>query len=102
MFFKNTDSRGYQLTWYCIQSVNESLHLMNSTVNNKTQTHDKPSVYKSLFLEIDSSKLKDRVEWCHVGYHGNYNPDMAFEIELQWLTSTPSLLHELVSFKLHF
>ncbi|XP_071790249.1 GATOR1 complex protein DEPDC5-like isoform X2 [Asterias amurensis] len=55
----------------------------------------KPSVYKSLFLEIDSSKLTDRVEWCHVGYHSDYNVDMAFEIELQWLTSTPSLLHEL-------
>ncbi|XP_022108430.1 GATOR complex protein DEPDC5-like isoform X2 [Acanthaster planci] len=61
------------------------------------ETSFKQPAYKSLFLEIDSSKLKDRVEWCHVGYHSNYNPVSAFEIELQWLTSTPSLLQELIT-----
>ena len=50
-------------------------------------------------MEIDSTK-SDRVEWCHVGYHSNYCPENAFEIELQWLTSTPSLLLDIVSHKL--
>ncbi|XP_072033797.1 GATOR1 complex protein DEPDC5-like isoform X2 [Amphiura filiformis] len=53
-------------------------------------------VYKSQVMEIDSTK-SDRVEWCHVGYHGNYHPDNAFEMELQWLTSTPSLLLDIIT-----
>ncbi|XP_038059351.1 GATOR complex protein DEPDC5-like isoform X2 [Patiria miniata] len=66
-------------------------------IGSEPETSFQQPAYKSLFLEIDSSKLKDRVEWCHVGYHSNYNPVSAFEIELQWLTSTPSLLQELIT-----
>ncbi|XP_033123560.1 GATOR complex protein DEPDC5-like [Anneissia japonica] len=48
--------------------------------------------YKNITQSIDNIG-NDRLEWYHVGYHSKYCPSQAFEIELQWLVCTPSLLN---------
>ncbi|XP_072163307.1 GATOR1 complex protein DEPDC5-like [Diadema setosum] len=52
-------------------------------------------IYKSIVLEIWNRDV-NQMEYCHASFHGNYQPDHAFDMELQWLTSTPGLLHDLL------
>ncbi|XP_072043182.1 LOW QUALITY PROTEIN: GATOR1 complex protein DEPDC5-like [Amphiura filiformis] len=51
--------------------------------------------YKNVILDMTGNK-SDRTEWCHVNYESCYNPSKAFEIQLEWLVATPSLLLEMV------
>ncbi|XP_041456037.1 GATOR complex protein DEPDC5-like isoform X1 [Lytechinus variegatus] len=52
-------------------------------------------VYKSIVLEMWNTDL-DHMEYCQASFHSNYQPDHAFDMELQWLTSTPGLLNDLI------
>lgn len=55
----------------------------------------KPPETRNVMLEIDCNKT-DRVEWCHVTYDGNYSVDRAFDMQVEWLVCTPSLLNEML------
>ncbi|XP_063971712.1 GATOR1 complex protein DEPDC5-like isoform X3 [Lytechinus pictus] len=55
----------------------------------------KPPEIKNVMLEIDCNKT-DRVEWCHVTYDGQYTVDRAFDLQVEWLVCTPSLLNEML------
>ncbi|XP_030847065.1 GATOR complex protein DEPDC5-like [Strongylocentrotus purpuratus] len=52
-------------------------------------------VYKNIILEMWNTDL-DHMEYCHASFHSNYQPDHAFDMELQWLTSTPGILNDLI------
>lgn len=53
-------------------------------------------VYKQLHLEIDPSQKSDRVEWGHVRYHTTMTPNYAFELVVQWLTSSGPIVYDLI------
>lgn len=54
-------------------------------------------LYKHTHLEIDISTKSDRIEWGHARYQSVYRPDRAFELVVQWVTSSGTIVAELVS-----
>ncbi|KAL1494319.1 hypothetical protein ABEB36_009934 [Hypothenemus hampei] len=53
-------------------------------------------VYKKLRLETDVSGKSDRVEWGHTRYQTIFRPDQAYELIAEWLTSSGSIVGELL------
>lgn len=53
-------------------------------------------LYKQLHLEIDPSQKSDRVEWGHARYHTTMTPTYAFELIVQWLVSSGSIVYDLI------
>lgn len=54
-------------------------------------------MYRKLRLETDVSGKSDRVEWGHARYQAVFRPDQAYELIAEWLTSSGSIVGELVS-----
>lgn len=50
-----------------------------------------------MHLEIDVSGKSDRIEWGHARYQTVFRPDQAFELVVQWVTASGSIVSELVS-----
>lgn len=48
-------------------------------------------------LETDVAGKSDRVEWGHARYQTGFKPDQAYELVVEWLTSSGSIVCELVS-----
>ncbi|XP_066249180.1 GATOR complex protein Iml1 isoform X1 [Euwallacea similis] len=53
-------------------------------------------IYKKLRLETDVLGKSDRVEWGHARYHTVFRPDQAYELIAEWLTSSGSIVGELL------
>ncbi|KDR15773.1 DEP domain-containing protein 5 [Zootermopsis nevadensis] len=53
-------------------------------------------LYKHTHLEIDISTKSDRIEWGHARYQSVYRPDRAFELVVQWVTSSGTIVAELI------
>ena len=53
--------------------------------------------YKVVNVDVDSNQKSDRSEWATARYHAYYSPMSAFELEVQWLVATGSILGDLVS-----
>lgn len=53
-------------------------------------------VYKKMHLEIDVSNKSDRIEWGHARYQSIYRPDQAYELVVEWLVASGSIVSELV------
>lgn len=49
-----------------------------------------------MHLDIDVSSKSDRVEWGHARYQTIFRPDQAFELVVEWLTASGSIVAELV------
>lgn len=54
-------------------------------------------MYKHTHLEIDVQGKSDRVEWGHVKYQSVYSPDRAYEIVVQWMAASGTIVSELVT-----
>lgn len=50
-----------------------------------------------MHLETDTAMKSDRVEWGHARYQTVFRPDQAYELVVEWLTSSGSIIAELVS-----
>lgn len=50
-----------------------------------------------MHLETDIGMKSDRVEWGHARYQTVFRPDQAYELVVEWLTSSGSIIAELVS-----
>uniref|UniRef100_A0A6P7GD85 GATOR complex protein DEPDC5-like n=1 Tax=Diabrotica virgifera virgifera TaxID=50390 RepID=A0A6P7GD85_DIAVI len=48
-------------------------------------------------LETDVAGKSDRVEWGHARYQTVFKPDQAYELVVEWLTSSGSIIFELLS-----
>lgn len=59
-------------------------------------THLVGPIYKQMYLEIDSLQKSDRVEWGHLRYHKRMTPGNAYELVVQWLTASGSIVHDLI------
>lgn len=53
--------------------------------------------YRHSHLEIDVNQKSERMEWGHVKYHTVMQPGFAFEIVVQWVTSSGPIVWDLVS-----
>lgn len=49
-----------------------------------------------MHLDIDVSNKSDRVEWGHAKYQTVFRPDHAYELVVEWLTASGSIVSELV------
>lgn len=70
----------------------------SDTRNNTSERSMKSSVMlsNSLVIDVDSSDKSYKMETCTVHYDRVHNPDHCFHIRLEWLTTTPKLLDDLV------
>ncbi|KAJ8973342.1 hypothetical protein NQ317_004654 [Molorchus minor] len=53
-------------------------------------------MYKRMRLETDVPGKSDRAEWGHVRYQTVFRPDQAYELVVEWLTSSGSIIFELL------
>lgn len=53
-------------------------------------------IYKQMHLEIDPLQKSDRVEWGHLRYHRRMTPGYAYELVVQWLTASGSIVYDLI------
>ncbi|XP_064612475.1 LOW QUALITY PROTEIN: GATOR1 complex protein DEPDC5-like [Liolophura sinensis] len=55
------------------------------------------SVYhKFVNVDVDPMSKVNRPEWATARYHANYSPTCAFELQVQWMVATGTVLGELV------
>ncbi|XP_018575456.1 GATOR complex protein DEPDC5 isoform X3 [Anoplophora glabripennis] len=54
-------------------------------------------MYNRMRLETDVTGKSDRVEWGHTRYQTVFRPDQAYELVVEWLTSSGSIVFELLS-----
>ncbi|KAG5888099.1 hypothetical protein JTB14_021899 [Gonioctena quinquepunctata] len=54
-------------------------------------------MYQRMRLETDVFSRSDRVEWGHARYQTVFRPDQAYELVAEWLTSSGSIVFELLS-----
>ncbi|XP_074029674.1 GATOR complex protein Iml1 isoform X2 [Leptinotarsa decemlineata] len=53
-------------------------------------------MYQRMRLETDVFGKSDRVEWGHARYQTVFRPDQAYELIVEWLTSSGSIIFELL------
>lgn len=53
--------------------------------------------YRHTHLDIDVNNKSDRIEWGHARYQPVYRADRAYELAVQWVAATGSLVADLVS-----
>uniref|UniRef100_A0A1Y1KCF9 DEP domain-containing protein n=3 Tax=Photinus pyralis TaxID=7054 RepID=A0A1Y1KCF9_PHOPY len=52
--------------------------------------------YKHMHVDIDVANKSDRVEWGHARYQSVFRPDQAYELRLEWLVASGSIVSELL------
>lgn len=58
--------------------------------------YDIEKVYRHSHLEIDVNQKSERMEWGHVKYHTVIQAGYAFEIVVEWVTSSGPIVWDLV------
>ncbi|XP_017127011.1 GATOR complex protein Iml1 isoform X2 [Drosophila elegans] len=61
-----------------------------------TETCSNKRVYRQSHLEIDVNQKSDRMEWGHVKHHTVLQPGFAFEIVVEWVTSSGPIVADLI------
>ncbi|XP_039486621.1 GATOR complex protein Iml1 isoform X9 [Drosophila santomea] len=61
-----------------------------------TETSSNKRVYRQSHLEIDVNQKSDRMEWGHVKHHTVLQPRFAFEIVVEWVTSSGPIVADLI------
>nr|CAD7428626.1 unnamed protein product [Timema monikensis] len=54
-------------------------------------------LYKHTHLETDVNNKSDRIEWGHCRYQSLYKPNRAYELVVQWVCSSGTIVSDLVS-----
>lgn len=54
--------------------------------------------HKFVNVDVDPMSKVNRPEWATARYHANYSPTCAFELQVQWMVATGTVLGELVSY----
>lgn len=69
-----------------------------SGIKNTDEISDKPTVVlsSSVVIDVDLAGKSYKSETCTVHYDKVHNPDHCFHIRVEWLTTTPKLLDDLV------
>ncbi|XP_017098288.2 GATOR complex protein Iml1 isoform X1 [Drosophila bipectinata] len=61
-----------------------------------TDASSNKRVYRQSHLEIDVNQKSDRMEWGHVKHHTVLQPGFAFEIVVEWVTSSGPIVADLI------
>lgn len=59
-------------------------------------------LYKHTHLDIDINNKSDRIEWGHLRYQSIYKVDHSYELVVQWVASSGSIVADLVSIFSHY
>lgn len=59
-------------------------------------------LYKHTHLDIDINNKSDRIEWGHLRYQSIYKVDHSYELVVQWVASSGSIVADLVNKNLLF
>lgn len=54
-------------------------------------------MYKNTHLDIDINNKSDRVEWGHLRYQSILKADHSYELVVQWMAASGSIVADLVS-----
>ncbi|XP_030380275.1 GATOR complex protein Iml1 isoform X3 [Scaptodrosophila lebanonensis] len=54
-------------------------------------------IYRESHLEIDVNQKSDRMEWGHVKHHTVMQPGFAFELVVEWVTSSGPIVSDLIA-----
>lgn len=57
--------------------------------------------WKDVYVDVDTSRKSDRQEWGHIRYQSLFKPDEAFEITVQWIQATGSIITDLVCLSIY-
>ncbi|ESO91451.1 hypothetical protein LOTGIDRAFT_153895 [Lottia gigantea] len=52
--------------------------------------------HKFVNVDVDPTRKSERLEWATARYHAYYQPNSAFELQVQWMVATGCILAELV------
>lgn len=52
--------------------------------------------YKHTHLDIDINNKSDRIEWGHLRYQSVFKVDHSYELVVQWVASSGSIVADLV------
>ncbi|XP_016844784.1 GATOR complex protein Iml1 isoform X2 [Nasonia vitripennis] len=53
-------------------------------------------MYKHTHLDIDINNKSDRIEWGHLRYQSIYKPDHSYELVVQWVAASGSIVADLI------
>ncbi|KRT80387.1 hypothetical protein AMK59_7380 [Oryctes borbonicus] len=72
-------------------------HFLRDDINPYLQPDEfSDSTFKRMFLDIDSTNKSDRLEWGHVKYQTTFRSDQAYELVVEWLVASGSIVAELL------
>lgn len=88
------------------EKINPIPKFLWEKLEDKCQDDQQPArewkipMYKQVHLEIDVMNRSDRIEWGHCRYHSFYRPDRAFELVVQWVAASGTIVADLVGKKI--
>ncbi|XP_063884355.1 GATOR complex protein Iml1-like isoform X3 [Scylla paramamosain] len=53
-------------------------------------------LYHTGHLDLDCNNRSDRIEWGHIKYHSVFHPQQAYELIVQWLCATGTIVTDLM------
>ncbi|KAK9687602.1 Vacuolar membrane-associated protein Iml1 [Popillia japonica] len=72
-------------------------HFLRDEINPYSQVDEfSESTFRRMLFDIDSTNKSDRVEWGHVRYQTTFRPDQAYELVVEWLVASGSIVSELL------
>ncbi|XP_011872141.1 PREDICTED: DEP domain-containing protein 5 isoform X3 [Vollenhovia emeryi] len=66
---------------------------LNESIDDRSFT---VPLYKHTHLDIDINNKSDRIEWGHLRYQSIYKVDSAYELVVQWVASSGSIVADLI------
>ncbi|XP_060527530.1 GATOR complex protein Iml1 isoform X2 [Cylas formicarius] len=85
------------LNWGLRDPTRSAPHFLSDNVNFDYFDCDADeTIYKQMRFETDIMTKSDRTEWGHVHYQTVFRPDRAYELVLEWLTSSGPIIAELL------
>ncbi|KAI4460798.1 dep domain containing protein 5 [Holotrichia oblita] len=72
-------------------------HFLRDEINPYSQVDEfSESTFRRMLFDIDSTNKSDRVEWGHVRYQTTFRPDQTYELVVEWLVASGSIVSELL------
>lgn len=74
--------------------LRDDIEVTDILFNKELRTSSPP--YKHTHLDIDLNNKSDRIEWGHLRYQSMYRANHAYELVVQWVASSGSIVADLV------
>lgn len=77
-----------------VDSIEKAQSLPVNPENKPLQMHQ---LYKECYLEVDIGNKSDRAEWGHAKYHKVMTPGVAYEVTVEWIAASGSIMNDLAN-----